>query len=151
VTGKFWNVIGNLNLNWYRTHIDMIGTILREVDFYKKHPRVLDKLVYVNWQEIKYVYTIWAQLNVELKDLEKLLPVTRKMIVLLNFGGDVLNFLLGTATGADLQTLHQVVDRIPMEQNVMTNSIGNELTYTKELSYNFPTEYPRCINISRGN
>ena len=129
----------------------MIGTILREVDFYKKHPRVLDKLVYVNWQEIKYVYTIWAQLNVELEDLEKLLPVTRKMIVLLNFGGDVLNFLLGTATGADLQTLHQVVDRIPMEQNVMTNSIGNELTYTKELSYNFPTEYPRCINISRGN
>lgn len=70
-----------------------------------------DKLIYVSWQEIKYIYTTWAHLNLKLKVLEKL-PVTGRMRVLLNLGGDVLNFLFVSATGAELQTLHQVVDRI---------------------------------------
>ena len=87
----------------------MIDLILKQLDAYQKQPRMVDKQKYVNWQELKYVQTIWEQLNLELKDLEKLLPVSCRKRGLLNLGGDVLNFLFGTATSAELQTLHQAV------------------------------------------
>ena len=44
--------------------------------------------------------------------IEKLLPITRQKRGLLDFGGEILNFLFGTATNANLQTLHQVVETI---------------------------------------
>ena len=71
-----------------------------------------------------------------MKDLEKLLPVSRRKRGLLNFGGDVLNFLFGTATSAELQTLHQAVEVIKRRQVAMKHSIEHQLTYTKELDEN---------------
>ena len=70
VTGNFWNVIVNLDLNWYRIHLNLIDIILKQIDGYQKQPRMVDKQKYVNWQELKYVQTIWEQLDLELKDLK---------------------------------------------------------------------------------
>jgi uncharacterized protein YoxC len=72
----------------------------------------------------------------ELKDLEKLLPVTRRKRGLINLGGDVLDFLFGTATSTELQTLHCVTEGIKKQNDVMTHSIQSQLTYTKELDEN---------------
>jgi len=72
---------------------------------------MVNKQSYVNWQEIKYVKTIWEKLNLELKDLEKL-PITQKKRGIISLGGDVLNFLFGTTTSAELQTLHQMIEGI---------------------------------------
>jgi len=33
VTGNFWNIVVNLDLKWYRTQLDLIDLILRQVDF----------------------------------------------------------------------------------------------------------------------
>ena len=72
VTGNFWNIAVNLDLKWYRTQP-------------------------VTQQEISYLYSVWEQLNSELADVEKLLPMTRRKRGPLNFDGDVLHFLFGTA------------------------------------------------------
>jgi hypothetical protein len=94
------------------------------------------KHVFLSWKEINYVHTVWNQLSLEFKDLEKLLPVTRRKRALLNLGGDILNFLFGTATNTDLQKLHQVIERIKLQQDVLTHSVENHLTYTMELDDN---------------
>ena len=91
---------------------------------------------YFNWKELKYVQTVWEQLNLEFKDLEKLLPVSRRKRDLLNLGGDAPNFLFGTATSAELQTLHQAVEVIKRRQEAVTYSIEHQLTYNKELDDN---------------
>ena len=75
-------------------------------------------------------------MNLELENLEKLLPSTRRKRGLLNFGGDVLNFLFGTATSAELQTLHQVAEEIKKQQTTITHSVEHQLTYTKEIDEN---------------
>jgi uncharacterized protein YoxC len=114
----------------------LIDLVLKQIDAYQKQPRMVDKQKYVNWQELKYVQTIWEQLNLELKDLEKLLPVNRRKRGLLNLGGDVLNFVFGTATSAELQMLHQAVEVIKRRQVAMPHSTEHQLTYTKELDDN---------------
>jgi hypothetical protein len=55
---------------------------------------------------------------------------------LLKFGGDVLNYLLETATSAKLQTLHQVVEGIKKQQTAITHSIEHQFIYTKEIDEN---------------
>jgi hypothetical protein len=82
--------------------------------------------LYVNWQEVTYLHAVWEQLNSKFEDMEKLLPRTRQRRGLLNFGGEVLNFLFGTATNAEIQTLHQVVERIKKQQTVITHSIEHQ-------------------------
>jgi hypothetical protein len=37
VTGNFWHVILNLDLNWYQTHLDVIGIILKQINVYQSH------------------------------------------------------------------------------------------------------------------
>jgi len=64
---------------------------------------------------------------------EKLLPVTRQKRGLLDFEGKILKFLFETATNANLQTLHQVVEVIKEQQATITHSLEHQLTYTKEL------------------
>jgi len=66
---------------------------------------------------------VCEQLNSELADVEKLLPMTRRKRGLLNFGGDMLNFLFGTATSVEMQVLHQVVENIKEQQTAITHSI----------------------------
>jgi F0F1-type ATP synthase delta subunit len=65
--------------------------------------------------------------------MEKLLPQTRQKRGLINFAGEVLNFLFGTATNAEMQTLHQVVEWIKKQHASITHSVEHQLTYTKEL------------------
>jgi uncharacterized protein YoxC len=72
----------------------------------------------------------------ELKDLKKLLQVKRRKRGLINLGGDVLNFLFGTASSTELLALHRVIEGIKKQNDVMTHSIQSQLTYTKELDEN---------------
>jgi hypothetical protein len=64
------------------------------------------------------------------------MSLTRKKRGLLNFGGNVLNFSFGTATSAELQTWHQVVEGVKLQQSAITHSLEHQLTYTKELDEN---------------
>jgi len=136
VTGNFWNVIVNIDLKWYRTQINIIDLILQQIDTYQKNPRWLGTSRYVSWQEITYLHAVWEQLNLEFEDMERLLPVTHQKRGLLNFGGEILNFLFGTATSTKLHTLRQVVEGIKQQQITITHSIEHQLTYTKELDQN---------------
>ena len=123
VTGNFWNLIANLDLKWYRAQLDLIDLILTQVAFYPTNPRFINTSRYVNWQEVTYLQAVWEQLNLEFQDIEKLLPITRQKRGLLDFGGEILNFLFGTATNANLQTLHQVVETIKGQQATITHSL----------------------------
>jgi hypothetical protein len=104
VTGNFSNVV--VNLKWYRSQLDLIDDLLGHVENYLKTPRAIHAGRYINWHEIVYLHAVWDQLNLELTDMEKLLPQTRQKRGLINFRGEVLNFLFGTATSAEIQTLH---------------------------------------------
>jgi hypothetical protein len=54
------------------------------------------ELVAVTQQEISYLYAVWEQLNAELAEVEKLLPMTRQKRGLLNFffGGGRVEFFV---------------------------------------------------------
>jgi len=41
VTGNFWNIVVNLDLKWYRTQLDLIDLILRQVETFQENPRAL--------------------------------------------------------------------------------------------------------------
>jgi hypothetical protein len=45
VTGNFWNVIVNLDLNWYRIHLNMIGLILKQINVYQSSPRMTNYII----------------------------------------------------------------------------------------------------------
>jgi hypothetical protein len=94
-------MIVNLDLYWYRTKVD-INTIVRQIHFYRTHPRLIEKNNHVNWHEITYIRTILPRLNLELEDLETFLPMTRRKRGLLDLGGHALKFLFGTATSSEL-------------------------------------------------
>jgi hypothetical protein len=111
----------------------MIDLILKQVGTYQTNPRFIHTGRYINWQEVTYLQAIWEQLNLEFQDIEKLLPVTRQTRSLLDFGGEILNFLFGTATNSNLRTLNQVVETIKGQQETITHSLEHQLTYTKEL------------------
>jgi len=81
----------------------------------------------VTRQEIKRLYAEWEQLNFELAHVEKLLPMTRQRRGLLNFGGDLLNFLFGTATSAEIQVLQQAVENVKEQQTAIIHSIDISL------------------------
>jgi len=115
--------IVNLDLKWYRTQLNMINLILTQVGTYQTTPRFIYRGRYINWQEVTYLQAVWEQLNLEFQDIEKLLPVTRQKISLLNFGGIILNFLFEIATNANFQTLHQVVKIIKGQQATITHSL----------------------------
>ena len=82
--GNFWNVVINLDLKWYRSQLDLIDLILKQVETYQRNPCSLNTGCYVNWQEIKYLQAVWEQLNLEFEDIEKLLPLTCQKRGLLN-------------------------------------------------------------------
>ena len=46
VTGNFSNVIVNLDLNWYRVHLNLIDLVLKQIDAYIKQPRMVDKKIF---------------------------------------------------------------------------------------------------------
>jgi len=64
------------------------------------------------------------------------LPIACQKRGLFNFGGEVLNFLFGTATNTELRTLHQAVEGMKEQQVAVAHSIEHQLTYTKELGEN---------------
>jgi hypothetical protein len=132
VNGNFWNLIVSLDLKLYRTQLDLIDLILTQIGTYQTNPRFIHPGRYVNWQEVTYLQAVLEQLNLEFQDVENLLPVTRQKRGLLEFG-EVLNFLFGTATNANLQSLHQAVEIIKGQQATITHSLQHQLTYTKEL------------------
>ena len=127
VTGNFRNVVVNLDLRWYGTQLDLIDIILKQVETFQENPRSLKAGRCVTRQEIKYLYAVWEQLNFELTYVEKLLPMTRQKRGLLNFGGDVLNFLFGTATSAEIQVLQQAVENVKEQQTAIIHSIDISL------------------------
>jgi hypothetical protein len=76
--------------------------MLKQVDTFRRNSRTSNTTLYINWQEIIYLQAVWEQLHFELLNLEKHLPTSRQKRGLLHFGGNVLHFLFGTATSAEL-------------------------------------------------
>jgi hypothetical protein len=75
----------------------------------------------------------------KISEYKKLLPLTRQKRLLLNFGGNVLNFLFGTSTSAELQILYQVVEGVKLQQADITHSLEHQQIDTKELDKNVKT------------
>jgi hypothetical protein len=136
VTGNFWNVIVNLDLKWYRTQLDVVDIILKQVETFQEKPHAANTGHYITREEVKYLYAVWDQSNSEFRDVEKLLAISRQKRGLFNFGGEVLNFLFGTATNAELRTLHQAVEDMKDQQVAIAHSLEHQLTFTKELDEN---------------
>ena len=136
MTGNFWNVVVNLDLKWYRTQLHLIDIILKQVETFQEKSQAANTGHYITREEINYLYAVWVQLNSEFRDVEKLLPILRQKRGLFNFGGEVLNFLFGTATNSEMRTLHQAIEGMKEQQIAIAHSLENQLTYTKELDEN---------------
>jgi ABC-type transporter Mla subunit MlaD len=78
-----------------------------------------------------------------------LLPQARRKRGLLNFGGNVLNFLFGTATSADVKILHEVVENIREQQTTIMHSVEHQLTYTKELDESIRQSSQEIVTLAK--
>ena len=78
-------------------------------------------------EEIMRVKELMSKLNWKLKDIEKLLvnKPTRTKRGLIDFGGDTLKFLFGTATLQDVQSIHEEIQAL--------ESRGDDITHAMKL------------------
>jgi hypothetical protein len=87
--------------------------VWRQLEFYAAKPEGADV---INWKELSRVHDITSELDNEIQNLERLLPYNqvktpRKRRGLVDFGGQVLKFLFGTATHSEVQDLQSIVSK----------------------------------------
>jgi hypothetical protein len=90
----------------------------------------------INWKELSRVNDITLELDNEIQNLERLLPYNqaknpRKRRGLINFGGQVLKFLFGTATHSEVQDLQSIVSKYEGQSEDTIHAVNAQLTLIK--------------------
>jgi hypothetical protein len=103
VTGNYWNLVVNFDIQWYQTALQYIDQVFSHLERSQKDRNQTDK--FVNWEEVNQARVAVDQVKQELSTLSKLLPISdengltpRRKRGLLNVGGEVLKFLFGKVT-----------------------------------------------------
>jgi hypothetical protein len=97
---------------------------------------------------MKQVGRLLQQLEQKLAAYFKLLPIMDRRRGLVNAAGSALKILFGTATMADLHTLHESVDRLHENEKDIVHSVNEQLTYIKKVQYEvrFDTESVKLLS-----
>jgi len=83
--------------------------------------------------DLKQIYSSLEMLETRLHDFQQVTPGVDKRRGLLDVGGLMLKHIFGTATVTDIHALHEVVDALKQQNSDIAHSVGNQLTYVRDL------------------
>jgi hypothetical protein len=98
--------------------------------------------------EFKQIETLVGTLEAKLQTFQQVLPRLDKRRGLINFGGNVLKFLFGTAVVTDVQQLHESLDELQSRNSDVVHSLNDQLTYIKELGTQSKLNTDALMNLS---
>jgi hypothetical protein len=120
-----WRLVVNIDLSPYEDVIATLQENLVQVEeFVKPHNPI---------NELRQVKATLSSLENRLEDLKDLLPKVDARRGLLNLGGSVLKVLFGTVTVADLEKLHETVERLHRNEKTVVHAVNQHVTYIKHL------------------
>ena len=88
---------------------------------------------FTSTSEIRHIESLLQLLESKLYDFHQILPRLDSRTGLVNFGGNILKTLSGTANIADIKQLHDTLNDLQLQNSDVTHSLYNQLTYVKEL------------------
>jgi hypothetical protein len=130
VTGNHWNIVVNINVKWFRDTLTRLKLVWRQLEVYAAKPEGAGM---INWKELSRVHDITTDLDDEIQNLERLLPYKqaknpRKRRGLIDFGGQVLKCLFGTATYSEVQDLQSIVSKYEDQSDDTIHALKAQLT-----------------------
>jgi DNA mismatch repair ATPase MutS len=107
-----------------------------------------NKKEFTSISEIRQIESLLQLLESKLHDFHQILPRLDRRRGLVNFSGNILKTLLGTATIADIKQLHDTLNDLQLQNSDVTHSLYNQLTYVKELGTATEVNAEATANLS---
>ena len=79
---------------------------------------------FISILEIRQIELLLKLLESKLHDFHQILPRVDRRRGLVNFGGNILKTLFGTATIADVQQLHEALNDLQLQNSDITHSLS---------------------------
>jgi hypothetical protein len=98
--------------------------------------------------EVQRVRTALDSLENKLGNLKRFLPKADRRRGLINAAGSLLQVLFGTATEAQMNSLHSTVDMLSRKQNEIVHAVNQQVTYLKRLDVNVRLDNEAMANWS---
>jgi len=125
-TNDTWRVVMEIDLSAYHDTISVIKSYLMMIEQQKQDFMLMAKL--------KQIDSLLKMLDSKLNDFQQVLPRVDPRHGLLDVGGLVLKQIFGTATIADIQSIHEIVDELRQGNSDIAHSVSNQLTYVEDLA-----------------
>jgi hypothetical protein len=120
LTNDVWHIVINVDLEPYE---DIIATIKEELTNVEEQKREFTSVT-----ELKQIEILLMTLESRLQSFKQILPRLDRRRSLLN-----LETLFGTATISDVNSLHNVLNELQLNQKDIVHSMSNQVTYIKTL------------------
>jgi hypothetical protein len=125
LTNDAWRVILEPNTS---SISDALSIVREDLTITNEHKREFTAV-----SELKQIEALLNTAEARLSYFHQLLPKTDKKRGLFNLGGSVLKTLLGTATVADVRSLH-TVEQLQERNNDIEHSLTGQVTYIRNLN-----------------
>jgi hypothetical protein len=125
VTNDAWHIAVNFNMSAYQ---EVISTIRSDILIVERQ-----KQEFTPMAELKQTETLLQTLETKLSNFYQFLPRLDRRRALVGFGGTALKFLFGTATQADVRSLHSALNELQSKNSDIVHSLSHQVTYIRQL------------------
>jgi hypothetical protein len=140
VSSNHWHVALDLNTQSYE---DTIATIRNDLKIINSHHKGLTPIV-----ELNMVETSIDTLEARLREFSQLLPRLEKRKGLVDLGESILKTLFGTATIADLHSLHGTLSELEAKEAVISHSLNKHISNVKGIAMGSRVNSDAIANLS---
>ena len=124
LTSDTWRIALDFNLS---TYYEVISTVIADIF------SVEQKLKFTSVSEFRQIETQLQILECKLNDFYQFLPRLDRRRSILGVGGTILRTLFGTATLADLNKLHNTLDKLKDKNSDLVHSLSYQVTHVRKL------------------
>jgi hypothetical protein len=123
-TSGYWTVVIHIPLSPYIEAVETLQYDLTELQKFSQFPTVFAEI-----NRVKAAVNLVAS---KLSNIKVLLPTSSKRRGLINAGGSILKFLLGTALDSDVTDLQSKLDAIQHKQSDVIHAVNQQITVFKQ-------------------
>jgi flagellar capping protein FliD len=124
-------------------YLDVISTIKEDLLLLEKQRKE-----YTEISELKQTETLLKTLETKLSDFQQASPRLNPRTGLINLGGSASKILFGTATSADVRSLHETLNALQVSHSDVVQSLSGHLTYIKKLNTLTQENADAIMNLS---
>jgi hypothetical protein len=127
LTNDAWKIVVNLDLVFYEDVVAQLRDDLQEI--YRSRAQ------FTTVKELQHVENLLNIVERDINLFKDILPRMDERRSLLNIVGTAFKILFGTATVADMQSLHNTVERLHENREHLAHSVNEQITYLKSLDH----------------